>query len=150
MNKIKLYMETTKKTPEETLSDIQKLLKQLNVTNILINYSNGEISGVSFILITKNNVSIPYKLPIRHDKLWKMSKEGKLRYIKDEQQARKVAWRQTYKWLESQLSLILIEMVSVEEVFLPYMLITDTETVYDKFINGGFAGYLNSGDKNGK
>ena len=72
---------------------------------------------------------------------------GVARYIKDENQARRVAWRQIYRWIQSQLALIITGMVSPTEVFLPYMLLSEEKTVYDRYIEGGFAGYITDGKK---
>ena len=140
-----LYMETTKKTPEQTISEIQALLKPFRVRDILMKYDyDGEITAFSFTLdITERR--IPFKLPIRHEPLWKLAQEGQTKYIKTEEQARRVAWRQIYRWLESQLALVEINMVNIEEVFLPYMMIDNDKTVYQNYLDNGFQNLLMEG-----
>ena len=140
--KMTLYMETTKKKPEETISEIQSVLKKFGVRNVLIDYDdNGEVEGVSFTLRRETGF-IPYRLPADHKPLWKMSQQGKTKYIRTEEQARRVAWRQILRWVEAQLALIQIEMTKAEEIFLPYMLVDKNKTVYDQYLERGFAGYL--------
>jgi len=142
-----LYMETTKKSPEQTVGEIQALLKQLNIREVLINYDDdGEIEALSFS-IRKGGSKIPFRLPVNHKPLWELAQNGQTKYIKTEEQARKVAWRQIYRWIEAQLALIQVGMAEAEEVFLPYMLIDNQHTVYDKFLSQGIAGYLAEGSK---
>jgi len=142
-----LYMETTNKTPEQTISEIQSLLKPFKIRDVLMKYDiEGEIIAFSFTLAIGDNI-IPFKLPIRHEPLWTLTKQGKTKYIKTEEQARKVAWRQIYRWLESQLALVEINMVNIEEIFLPYMMLDNNETVYDKFLDTGFQNLLTEGIK---
>lgn len=65
----------------------------------------------------------------------KLMKERKLRYCKDEKQVRMTAWRQIFGWIKAQLALIETGMVSFVEVFLPYMLIEENVTVFEKYKN---------------
>lgn len=140
-----LYMETTKKSPEQTISEIQGLLKPFKVRDILMKYTdNGEINAFSFTLEIDNQ-RIPFKLPIRHEPLWILAQRGETKYIKNEDQARRVAWRQIYRWLEAQLALVEIEMVKIEEVFLPYMMVDNDKTVYQNFLDNGFKNLLTDG-----
>ncbi len=141
-NKLTLFMESTKKDPEQTVSEIQTLLKKMAIKDFLINYDDaGEIETVSFT-IKKGDSKLPFRLPVDHRPLWKLAQQGETKYIRDEMQARRVAWRQIYRWIEAQTALIHTQMVTVEEVFLPYLLLNENETVYDKFLEKGFTGYL--------
>ena len=51
------------------------------------------------------------------------------------QQANRTAWRIIKEWILAQMALIETEMVTVEEVFLPYML-TGKQTLYQALSNG--------------
>ena len=51
------------------------------------------------------------------------------------QQANRTAWRTIKEWILAQMALIETEMVTVEEVFLPYML-TGKQTLYQALSNG--------------
>jgi len=146
--KLTLFMESTKKEPEETIAEIQRLLRRVNMRNVMMTYDNsGEVCAVNFTLLIKDQV-IPYRLPANHKSLWRLAQEGKTKYIKDEKQARRVAWRQVYRWIEAQLAMVETQMVEVEEIFLPYMMVNEEQTVYDKMLSSGFAGYLTSGTNN--
>ena len=140
-----LYMETTKKSPEETSSEIQEKLKSYGLTKFMFDYSNGDITGCIFFLKIKKK-DVPIKLPIRWLPLWKMSQNGETKYIRTEKQAKRVAWRQVLKWIESQLSMIDIDMVEIGEVFLPYMLISKNKTLYQHLVDNDMKLIENKGE----
>lgn len=143
--KLTLYMETTKKDPEETISEIQKYLRSIGVRDVLINYdTDGEVEAVSFTL-QKVDQLLPFRLPVDHKPLWELAQSGKTRYIRTEHQARRVAWRQVLRWIQAQLAMIEIEMVAADQVFLPYLLIDDKQTIYDKYLTVGTKKLLTGG-----
>ncbi|HUX54282.1 MAG TPA: hypothetical protein VMV56_07705 [Williamwhitmania sp.] len=140
-------MESTQKEPEETIQEIMILLRDYKVRDVLTNYNDsGNISAVSFRVIV-NDQLVPFKLPANHIPLWNLAKNKKTKYIRTEDQARRVAWRQVYKWIQSQLAMIDIGMVKFEQVFMPYILIKHDQTIYDHFIEqGNFSKLLGSGE----
>ena len=145
MNKITLFMETTKKEPEQTIAEIQLLLKPLKVRHIIMKYGDdGNVSGMSFSMLV-NNQNVPFKLPCKHKPLWLLAQRGETKYIKDEDPARRVAWRQVYRWIEAQIALIRIEMVKPEEIFLPYMMVGPEKTLYESVVDGEFKQLLSGG-----
>lgn len=97
-----LYMETTKKEPEETSAEIAFLLKNYGLTKYMHDYKDGEIVGCTFGIKVKGK-EIPIKLPVRWAVLWEMAQRGETKYIKDEAQARRVAWRQSHRWIRHSL-----------------------------------------------
>lgn len=132
-----LYMETTAKSPEQTIAEIQIALKQFCITAVQINYGDsGEVEGMAFMLPTEDGRSLPIKVPANWRPLWKMAQDGLTKYIKDEAQARKVAWRQIYRWIQAQLALLNLKMVNIDEVFLPYIW-NGKETIYEKLVSDG-------------
>ena len=141
-----LYMETTKKEPWETIAEITGLLHNYRVRDTLMNYDdNGDVTAFSFTLQIGDN-RIPYKLPVNHIPLWEMSKRGETKYIRDEQQSRRVAWRQILRWLEAQMALVNIKMVKPDQVLLPYMMVDEKDTVYDKYLTGSIRPLLGTGE----
>jgi hypothetical protein len=130
MKKISLYMETTRKNPEETMAEIQQLLGQYGLKKFMADYENGEIVGC-FFSIESDGKSHPYKLPVHWTYIWKLSQEGRTKYIRDERQAQRVAWRQTFRWIQAQLAMIDTRMVALTEVFLPYLVSGNGKTFYE-------------------
>lgn len=129
-----LYMETTKKEPEETSSEIIKALKSYGLKRFMFDYDEGEIVGCIFTLSFEDGKEVPIRLPIRWEPLWEKAERGETKYIKDEDQAKRVAWRQVLRWIESQLALIEIGMVDIAEVFLPYMMVDKKRTLYQYMV----------------
>ena len=59
-------------------------------------------------------------------------------------QPERVAWRIIKEWVEAQLALIQIGLVTIDEVMLPYML-TGNKTVYESFKDGNLENLLPAG-----
>jgi hypothetical protein len=131
-----LYMETTKKEPEETAAEIQKVLKKHGLKKFMFDYEDGEMTGCIFT-IQYHDKEIPIRLPIKWEPLWVMAQRGETKYAKTLEQVKRVAWRQVLRWIESQLALVELDMVEMTEVFLPYIMINPKTTMYQKFVKDG-------------
>lgn len=137
-----IFMETTKKSPEQTVAEIQMLLSKYGAKQVMTSYNDdGFLSGMSFSILL-NDTLIPFQLPCDHLPLWKRAERGETAYIRDEQQARRVAWRQILRWIEAQLALVDLQMVKVEEVFLPYIITSSGKTLYEHTRDGGLTKLL--------
>ncbi len=147
-----LFMESTKISPETTVTQIQRLLGSYKATAILTEYENSEVSGV-FFRLQAGGIEISYRLPCRwraiYQLLQKQRKTKASKYEKDDQdKAKRVAWRQILHWLEAQLALIDTEMVKPEEVFMPYMQISPKQTLFEKLEQVGWKfKQLNAGNE---
>lgn len=135
MNIKTLYMETTQKEPEETSSEIEVKLKNYGLTKYLKDYQDGEVVGCIFSIQILDK-EVPIRLPIRWEPLLERANRGQTKYIKagDKEQAKRVAWRQVLRWIESQLALVDLEMVDIAEVFLAYMMVDKKRTLYQHLI----------------
>lgn len=138
-------METTKKEPEETLAEIQKVLRKYNLKKFMADYDNSQISGCIFA-VEIDGRQIPFRMPVKWEPLFKLAKEGKTKYIRDERQAQRVAWRQVLRWIEAQLALVDTRMADFHEVFLPYIVNREGLTVFQKFSENNFRGVLTVGN----
>jgi len=52
---------------------------------------------------------------------------------RDMEQAERVAWRNIYHWVVAQMALLETSMVSIDEIFLPYVTQQDGRTLYTAF-----------------
>jgi len=134
-----IYMETTKKDPEDTIADIKKILKNYGLTKFNETYENGEMSGCIFGM-TVMGKELPFKLPINWKPLLEKADRGETKYLKpgDKIQAQRVAWRQVLRWVEAQFALIDLGMAEVQEVFLPYIMISKTKTIFEQIAENGY------------
>ena len=74
-------------------------------------------------------------MPVKVDECLKVLQKEKQRGTKNikatKEQAERVAWRILKDWVEAQMALLDIEMVSFEEIFLPYIETQNGKTVYE-------------------
>ena len=144
MKKKPLFAESTTVPVSNSIREIQELLVQAGATSINLNFSGtGSVTGLAFLIpYGKNGNSIPYKLPVRtaavaakfdsrrqeahpfNANKWKE---------KDREQAERIAWRQLYWWLKSQLALIELGMVETAEVLMPYCVGANGLTLWEAY-----------------
>lgn len=139
-------MESTSIAVERTIADIEKCLSKYGVTAMLKEYTGGEIESLSF-KIKRGQVDIPIQLPCRWIAIFEfLRKRSRMsdwslandrsptnqKRIKNLQlKARQVAWRQVFRWVQAQLAMVDTEMVTVDEVFFPYIQTRNGQTVYE-------------------
>jgi len=115
---------------EKTISEIEKILAMHGATGILKQYDGkGRPISLAFKINTPNG-PLSIMLPARVERVKEVFKlqasKKKLpgRYWGGdwaEEQALRTGWRTIKDWLDAQLSLIEVEMVKIEEIFLPYV-----------------------------
>lgn len=52
-----------------------------------------------------------------------------------QEQALRVAWRIVLRWIEAQMALLETKMVKMEQIFLPYAITKNGQTLYENFSN---------------
>jgi hypothetical protein len=123
---------TTSIRASRTVGEIQALLAQVGAQAIMIEYDKGRPVGLAFRLKTPLGVR-EFALPCKWQSVHKLL-QGERRQFTTEEHALNVAWRTLQDWVEAQIAIIETEMVSVDQVFLSYMLTTQGKTVYDNFV----------------
>lgn len=124
---------------ENTVTEIQKLLAGHSVSAMMTEYDGPEVSAVSFRILIAGK-PMGFKLPCN----WRAVKEimkaknnnrkrirGRLERLVDDSdaQAQRVAWRIVKDWVEAQLAMVEVNMVTVPQVFLPYAIMKDGRTL---------------------
>jgi hypothetical protein len=136
--------------PEQTIGEIQKMLSRHNVSAMMTEYDGPHVSAVSFRLNIEGR-PMSFQLPCNWRAVLEVFHEqgitsGKLKH-KDrniENQAIRTAWRVIRDWIEAQLALVEINMVTVPQIFLPYVMTKDGKTLYEKMVDSNFL--LGSGE----
>lgn len=124
---------TTKVDVYETIGVIEGKLAKHGARKILKEYGDdGEISALSFMVNTPAGPQA-IKLPVNVDAVHKVLLRQKVKA--DREQAARVAWRIIKDWVESQLAILETEMVTMDEIFLPYMLMDGQRTVYQVYVD---------------
>lgn len=142
---------TTQIPAEKTIMEIEYILARFGATDILKEYDASRPIGMSFIVETAHG-KIPFKLPMNvmavRQILMNEKKARRLRSIsykqaEDLDHATNVGWRILKDWIDSQIALIEIDMVKVEQIFLPYIYDPkDKQTLFEAFEKRGFEGML--------
>ena len=152
MSKRGLFTYTTKIEPQKTVNEINEILASHGANAVLIEYDKeGKIKAISFKVNTPSGER-GIKLPCKPEPVYRILKqqnsEGKipLRFV-DEHQALRVSWRIILYWIKAQMAILETEMVSMEQIFLPYMIMQDNRTLYDNMLDSRFQ-ITDGGDKN--
>lgn len=125
---------TTSVAADKTAGEIARRLSAAGATQILTDYHDGHPVGLAFALDTSTGIR-QYRLPVDPSAVEAVMRRQKVpnRY-QGRGQAERVAWRITKDWIEAQLAIIETQMVAIDQVFLPYMLMGGG-TVYELFLD---------------
>jgi hypothetical protein len=139
---------TTSVSADRSIQAIQKMLAKAGASAILMDYDqSGNIVALSFRL-KLNEQDISFKLPTAWQAVQRVLESQRVepRY-RTQEHALRVAWRITKDWVEAQLAIIETQMVTTAQVFLPYAVTKDGQTVYEYIANNTNL-LLGSGDGN--
>lgn len=114
---------------ERTILEIEKMLTKYGASHIMKSYHDDRPVMIIFGIETEHG-KLAIRLPVKPDKMLMVFKkqvsDGLLskKYWDGDwavDQAHRVSWRILKDWLDAQLTLLNIEMVSLQEIFLPYV-----------------------------
>ena len=130
---------TTTIAVAKTVGEIHGLLVQAGARQIATEYSStGSPLAIAFLSET---VAGPrrFLLPVNAERVQAVLKREKMppKYLTIEQ-AERVAWRIVKDWVEAQLAIIRTEMVTLDQVMLPYMKGDDGRTMYELALASSF------------
>lgn len=129
---------TTTIEAHKTVEQIQIILATHGATAMLMEYNNGVVRALSFKVPTPHG-DVSFRLPSDPDAVLKvLQKQGVPSRYSNRQQAVRVAWRIVKDWVEAQMALLETEMVRIEQIFLPYMLVGDGRTLYEQLASNRF------------
>lgn len=119
-------------------SQIEQTLIQGGARQIMTDYGqNGERTSLSFS-IEVNGRLLPVRLPANvENALRVLEREKRVRVTREH--AYRVAWRNIADWLEAQMALIAIAQATIDQVFLPYVVMPSGQTVYEIMQHNQFA-----------
>lgn len=139
-----LLKYTTEKPIEETIADIQRMLLRAKASSVLQDFDGAQnVIAISFKVPTKFGV-MAFRLPCEARAIQAVlnaqAKAGAIpkRFLNDTDQARRVGWRIIRQWLEAQLAIVETQMVTLEQVFLPYAQTESGATIYERMVERGF------------
>ena len=141
------YSDTTVSV-NKTIAEIEELLQVHEVDAIMKNLEASRVTSLSF---KKDN--IPFQLPVKTEAVyqylvnkrrnqWALTQDDKARI---HAQADRCAWRNLMAMVKAQLALVELEMVTITEVFMPYILVANGETAYEAMMAGGMPALMTPG-----
>lgn len=122
---------TTKVDAYTTLGAIQGQLVRHGAKKIMQDYDDeGQIAALSFLIDTPAGPR-GIRLPANVDAVYTVLTRQKVKC--DREQAERVAWRIVKDWVEAQMAILESEMVQMDEIFLPYMINGQGQTLFQAY-----------------
>jgi hypothetical protein len=133
MAKIANYSTTV--TALKSIGEIQGILVAHGAKHILMDYDQAEPTGIAFITSTPHG-DIPFRLPANIDRVQAVLNKQRIRSQVSREFATRVAWRILKDWTRAQMAILDTEMVSIDQVFLPYMQVGEGgKTLYEVMLD---------------
>lgn len=128
---IKNYTTTIKAS--KTIGEIQEILASHGARQIMIDYQDGKANRVYFTIDTPTGVQAVV-LPAYPERVLEVLRRDGIKA--DFIRAENVAWRIVKDWLVAQLAILDTEMVTIDQVLLPYFVNRSGQTVYELYSAG--------------
>lgn len=127
---------TTSVPVNRTVGQVQGLLVEAGARRIATEYDDvGRTVGIGFGVETALGPRT-FVLPVNADWVETVLERDRVaRRYRSPEHAERVAWRIVKDWLEAQLAIIRTEMVTLDQVMLPYMRGDDGRTVYELYVD---------------
>lgn len=145
---------TTKIDANKTILEIENILVKFGATDVWKQYNKGIVVALNFVVDTDFG-KMPFRLPLKiqeiRQTLARQVQKGNInlpkRLLQDDKHSINVGWRIIKDWIDAQLSLIELEQVTIEQVFLPYAYdMANDKTFYEALKERKFAGMLMDGN----
>ena len=136
----KLLNYTTSIESSKTINEIMGILSKNGAKAVLIDYDDdGSVSGLSFKIHSSQGNELGIKLPVNYQAVLKiLERQGVVWRLRTKEQALRVAWRILKHWVEAQMAILQVEMVTLEQIFLPYFITPSGKTLYEAMVDSRF------------
>jgi hypothetical protein len=131
---------TTTVPVSRTIGQVQGLLVEAGARQVMTEYDAvGRARGIAFAVETGLGLRT-FVLPVDAGRVEQVLKRDKVptRYATPEH-AERVAWRIVKDWVEAQLAIIRTEMVTLDQVMLPYMRTVTGATMFELYLDSQLA-----------
>ena len=127
---------TTTVDCHKTISEISKLLMSRGATKIIVDNENLQPVSISFCIDWSGSI-VAFKMPCNFNGVLSSMKKSKsiAKSKCTREQALRVGWRILKDWIAAQMAIVEAEMATMAEVFLPYAITKEGETMYEKISN---------------
>lgn len=126
---------STTVTALKSIGEIQGILVARGAKAIIMNYDDtGEPVGLSFLIKTQFG-DMPFRLPANTELVQKVLNRQRVRTSVTREMASRVAWRILKDWVRAQMAILETEMVTIDQIFLPYLEARDGKTLYQVMVD---------------
>lgn len=123
----------------KSIGEIQGILVTHGAKAIMMTFDdNKEAQGLSFIFATQFG-DVPFRLPANIEKVEEVLNNQRVRTSVSREMASRVAWRILKDWVRAQVAILETEMVTIDQIFLPYMDVGKGKTLYEIMVNNRLA-----------
>jgi len=128
---------TTQISFDKTLGEIQKVLVKHGAHKIVTDYRDNLPVSVTFCL-TIDQATVVFVLPANYDGVLRAMKKDRdvPARLCNPEQALRVSWRIVKDWVEAQMAIVEAQLADMAEVFLPYAVTKNGNTLYESFKSG--------------
>ena len=125
----------TTKVPEvQTVGEIQGILAAHGAKRVMMDYDdNGGVTAVTFALRCGDTLN-GFRLEANCQGVLNVMVRDRVKC--DEEQAKRIAWRNVKDWICAQVALVETEQASMDELFLPKLVGNNNVTLYQVFSSG--------------
>ena len=120
----------------KTAAEIQVILAKAKARAVATEYNDaGRPVALAFQVNTPFGMQ-QFCLPVNADAVFAVLVRDKVTpKFRTRDHAEKVAWRILKDWVEAQLAIVAAQMVTLDQVMLPYLQTDDGATLYDRYVD---------------
>lgn len=123
---------TTTVDATRTVQQVMGMLQRRHATSILMHFDAAQRCDALCFRIPSPQGELPIKLPVNAQAVFEVLRRGAVPpRFQTLDHAHRVAWRILKDWVEAQLAILETQMVSMEQVFMPYILGPDDRTLFE-------------------
>ena len=127
---------TTEIDVYRSLGEIQGALAAHGASRVMVDYDGGAPVSVTFAVETPAGVR-GFRLPANVEGVRGVFAKQRVKATPG--QAERTAWRNVRDWIMAQMAIIEAGMVQLDEVFLPYLVDSNSTTLYQAYLSGQLA-----------
>jgi len=118
------------------IQDIQEMLIKAGAIGIQQGFEDGRVISLMFML-DLNGQKITFKMPVGWRKVQQVLKNEGIGRWQDDDYAYRVSWAILCDWIDAQLAILASETVTMPQLFLPYAVAKDGQTLFEKVSSNG-------------
>ena len=131
---------TTEIPAQRSIAEIQAALVARGADGVMFHYApDRRIASLMFRLQVGDR-PMSFALPVEWQRFQALLRKQGVSRAKDDDYCYRVAWRCLRDWTLAQMALLDTQMVELPQIFLPFSMVTQHETLYARVMSGKLLG----------